>query len=170
MNTRPLIIVIILLAVITSACSSTASAKIEVKEPWVRAAAMMQASMAQSTPQGGGNMGHTEISGETMGSNSAAYMVITNSGGEADRLLSATSDVASAVEIHISEMKDGVMTMHPVTAIDIPAGGKAELKPGGYHVMLIGIKHDLKAGDKVQLTLNFEKSGQVAVEAEIHNP
>jgi copper(I)-binding protein len=97
-------------------------------------------------------------------------MIIKNRGNEADRMLSADSDVAEAVELHISEMKDGVMTMHQVDGIDVPGNGQAELKPGGLHVMLIGLKQELKAGDIVKLSLNFEKSGTITTEAEVRLP
>ena len=61
----------------------------------------------------------------------------------------------------------GMMQMSPVPNIPVPANGKAELKPGGLHMMLIGLNRELKAGDKVQLTLNFEKAGKVPVTAEV---
>jgi hypothetical protein len=67
-------------------------------------------------------------------------------------------------------MKDNVMSMSPVEAIEVPANGQVELKPGGYHVMLVGLKQDLKVGDIVKLTLVFEKAGRIDVEAEVKNP
>jgi hypothetical protein len=63
--------------------------------------------------------------------------------------------------------KDGVMSMHPVEAIDVPAGSEAVLKPGGLHVMLIGLTRDLKVGEKVVVKLTFEKAGERVVEAEV---
>ncbi len=62
------------------------------------------------------------------------------------------------------------MTMSPVEAIDVPANGQVELKPGGYHIMLIGLKQDMKVGDKIKLTLTFEKAGNVIVEAGVMEP
>ena len=60
-----------------------------------------------------------------------------------------------------------MMQMSPVPNIPVPANGKVELKPGGFHLMLIGLTRPLKIGDKVQLTLNFEKAGKIPVTAEV---
>ena len=57
--------------------------------------------------------------------------------------------------------------MQPVARLEIPAGGSVELKPGSYHIMLIGLKQDLKAGDTIEITLTFEKAGEVKVTAEV---
>jgi hypothetical protein len=97
----------------------------------------------------------------------AAYMVLQNSGAAEDRLLSVESDVAKTIELHETKEMNGMMQMSPVPNIPVPAGGKTELKPGGLHVMLIDLNRELKAGDKVQLTLNFEKAGKVPVTAEV---
>ena len=97
----------------------------------------------------------------------AAYMVLQNSGAAEDKLLSVESDVAKTIELHETKESGGMMQMSPVPNIPIAAGGKTELKPGGLHVMLIGLNRELKAGDKVQLTLNFEKAGKVPVTAEV---
>jgi len=59
------------------------------------------------------------------------------------------------------------MKMRPVPKIAVPAGGKIEMKPGGYHVMLLGLKRDLKPGEKVAVTLKFERGGNVPVEAAV---
>jgi hypothetical protein len=62
-------------------------------------------------------------------------------------------------------VKDGVMTMRPVSGgLEIPAGGKIALKPGGYHLMFIGLKRQPKQGEKFPATLTFEKAGSVTVE------
>jgi periplasmic copper chaperone A len=97
----------------------------------------------------------------------AAYLVIQNNGAAEDRLLSVESDVARTIELHETKEMNGMMQMSPVPNILVPAGGKAELKPGGFHVMLIGLNRELKAGDKIQLTLNFEKAGKIPVTAEV---
>jgi hypothetical protein len=96
-----------------------------------------------------------------------AYLTITNKGAEADRLTGAECAIAERVELHRSGMDGGMMRMTPVTAIEVPAGGKVTLAPGGYHVMLIGLKKPLAAGSKVPLTLVFEKAGRVAVEVSV---
>lgn len=97
----------------------------------------------------------------------AAYMVLQNNGAAEDKLLSIESDVAQAIELHETKESNGMLAMSPVPNIPIPANGKVELKPGGFHVMLINLNRELKAGDKVQLTLNFEKAGKVPVTAEV---
>jgi copper(I)-binding protein len=96
----------------------------------------------------------------------AGYLVIQNSGA-ADKLLSVTSDVAQTIELHESMMSGNMMSMSPVPNIEVPANGKVELKPGGFHMMLIGLTRPLKVGDKVQLTLNFEKAGKIPVTADV---
>jgi copper(I)-binding protein len=64
-------------------------------------------------------------------------------------------------------MGEGMMGMRPIARLEIPAGGSVELKPGGYHVMLIDLNQELKAGDKIEITLKFEKAGEIKVTAEV---
>lgn len=98
------------------------------------------------------------------GGNSAAYMLLHNHGTEDDALISASSDVADAVELHLSQMKaDGTMEMVQQEKIDLPADGEVELKPGSYHVMFIGLKKDLMAGSEITLTLTFQKAGEITL-------
>lgn len=98
------------------------------------------------------------------GGNSAAYMLLHNHGAEADALISASSDVAEAVELHLSQMNaDGTMEMIQQEKIDLPADGEVELKPGSYHVMLIGLKQDLMAGSEITITLTFEHAGEITL-------
>ncbi len=80
-----------------------------------------------------------------------------------DRLLGGETTVASALEIHESREEDGVMRMRPVEGIDLPPGGEAELRPGGLHVMLLGLTRSLMPGDTITLTLRFQRSGEVVV-------
>jgi hypothetical protein len=101
--------------------------------------------------------------------NGAAYMIIRNIGNQPDRLVSAAGDVAAAIELHTVENNNGVMAMRPVDSIDVPAGGQVELKPGGYHVMLVGLNQPLAPGDRFALTLQFERAGPVEVIAEVRN-
>eukprot|EP01037_Dinobryon_pediforme_P021883 gene21883-22870_t len=96
------------------------------------------------------------------------YTVISNSGKADDRLVSAASDAAAEVQLHEMAVTDGVMSMRQLTqGVVIPAGGKVEFKPGGYHVMFIGLKAPLKQGDKVHARLVFEKAGPVDVDFEV---
>jgi hypothetical protein len=105
-----------------------------------------------------------------MGTSSAAYFVVLNGSGQADYLLSAKSEAAQFVEMHRSELVGDVMTMRQVESIEIPAGGRIELEPGGYHLMLIGLKQDLEPGQQIALVLSFEKAGDIQVQAEVHSP
>ncbi len=88
-------------------------------------------------------------------------------GGAADRLLSASAGISKGVELHKMEMDGNVMRMRAVDAIDVPAGGTVELKPGGLHVMFIGLNKTLKAGERFPLTLKFEKAGEVKVDVQV---
>lgn len=101
------------------------------------------------------------------GPNGAVYLTLRNDGDGADRLVSASSDVAGSVEIHESTMADGTMSMQQVDGVDIPAGGEAMLDTGGFHIMLIDVQEDLAEGDTFGLTLSFETSGDQTVEAEV---
>jgi len=103
--------------------------------------------------------------------NSAAYMKLENSGDTPDRLLAVKSDAAVNVMLHESRMEMGVMKMvHLPNGIEIPAHGTAELKPLGLHVMLMGLKQPLKAGETLPLKLVFEKQGEVSIDAKVGQP
>jgi periplasmic copper chaperone A len=126
-----------------SAAPSAGDGTITITDPWVRAAAS--------------------------GGVSAAYFTIANGQAVDDALTGAASAVASSVGVHeTSADASGMMGMHEVESIAIPAGGSVALKPGGYHVMLMGLKQDLKAGDTVELQLTFKGSPEpVRVVAEV---
>ena len=100
---------------------------------------------------------------------SGGYLKLVNK-GTADRLLSASSPAAGVTEIHSMTMDGNVMKMRQVDAIELAPGQTVELKPGGYHLMLMGLKAPLKAGDKVPLTLKFEKAGEVVVTVNVEEP
>ncbi|MFK4085710.1 copper chaperone PCu(A)C [Kribbella sp. NPDC020789] len=86
----------------------------------------------------------------------AAFMALTNPGGSDVKLVSATSPVAGMVQLHEMAMKDGKMVMQEKAGgVTVPAGSHAHLSPGGDHIMLMGLKKALKAGDEVPLTLKF---------------
>ncbi len=98
----------------------------------------------------------------------AVYLKITNNGGIADRLTSAKTDVCVVTEIHRSFIENERMMMEPVSnGIEVPANGSAELKPGGYHLMLMGLKRSLTEGDSFAVQLNFDKSGIKTVNTKI---
>jgi periplasmic copper chaperone A len=150
------------LALLLGACAKPKAEQIEVKGAWVRAAAAPEMQMGSgSTVSGSEHMGDA---------NSAAYMVLHNLTDEADRLVSVTTDAAESAGMHITQTENDIATMRPVDSIEVPPQGQTELMPGGLHIMLVGLKHELKAGDKVKLTLQFEKAGTVDVQAEVRAP
>ena len=92
----------------------------------------------------------------------AGYMVIRNAGAAADRLVSASSPAAAAkVELHVHVNEGGVMKMREVPGYDVPGKGSFELKPGGAHLMFMQIKRPFKEGEKLPVTLKFEKAGEI---------
>jgi copper(I)-binding protein len=95
-----------------------------------------------------------------------AFVTIANTGA-ADRLIGAASPDAAKADLHESLSDNGIMKMRPVSGIDVPAGATVKLVPGGYHIMLMGLKHALVAGESIQLTLTFAKAGQVTTTATI---
>lgn len=98
-------------------------------------------------------------------SSSAAYFTITNNGGP-DVLLAVSSPAGDA-SLHSTSMANGVMKMRAAQSVDVPADGKLELKPGGMHVMVMGLKQPLVAGSSTPIDLKFEKSGEIHVVAEV---
>lgn len=98
----------------------------------------------------------------------AGYLVITNKGLSADRLLSFKTDLAGQPEVHEMSNEGGVMKMRPLAkGLAIPAGASVKLEPGGYHLMLLQLKKPLTAGQRYKATLVFEKAGAVEVEFEV---
>ena len=96
------------------------------------------------------------------------YLAIENKGGAADRLVGASGDVAGKIEIHEMTMNDGVMKMRPLDkGLAIEPGKTVKLAPGGYHLMMMDLKSPLKQGDKVPVTLEFEKAGKVQVTLDV---
>jgi len=96
---------------------------------------------------------------------SGAFMTLVNNSETAYALTAVSFSGASVVEIHETSMNDGMMRMRKVSHIDIPANGSAELKPGSYHIMLIGLEKEMKAGTAETLTLTFSDDSQKTVEA-----
>lgn len=103
--------------------------------------------------------------------NGAAYVLIENQGKADDALLSAVTPAAATVEIHQMTMEGDVMKMRAVERIDVKAGEKIDMKPGqGYHLMLMGLKKPLKAGDTFPMQLRFRKAGQVQITVTVAEP
>ena len=88
--------------------------------------------------------------------NSAAFMVLKNTSEQDRALVNARSNISKVVELHTHKKEGGMMRMRRVKQIDIKAGSETVLKPGGLHVMFIGLKQQIKAGDKVELELEFD--------------
>ena len=97
----------------------------------------------------------------------AVYFTIENSGDQADRLVSASSDVAGMVQVHETTMVDGTAQMNEVDGVDVPAGGSVTFEPGGYHVMMMDIPEPLEVGTTIDVVLSFETAGDITVAAEI---
>lgn len=98
----------------------------------------------------------------------AAYMTITNNGTAPDRVTCVASDASDQCQIHTMTMDNGVMKMRPVEGgLEIKPGETVTLKPGGYHVMLVDLKHPLQQGQTVQTELKFEKAGTIKVDSQI---
>ena len=97
------------------------------------------------------------------GGNGAVYFVIQNHNADMDELIGAASNAADAVEIHESKMEEDVMTMMHMEAVALEPSQKVKFMPGGLHVMLIGLKQELKAGDEIEITLQFMNSADIAL-------
>lgn len=96
----------------------------------------------------------------------AGYLVLKNHGNSADRLVSATGEVAGMTQVHEMAVDvKGVMTMKQLAdGLEIPAGGEVTLKPGSFHIMFMGLKQPVREGRSFKGTLTFEKAGTVEVE------
>src|SRR6516162_9270762 len=138
-----------LIAGLIGLSSATAQARdykvgsIDVIDPWSRA-----------TPKGA--------------SVAAGYMKITNNGSTADRLIGGSSEIAPTFEIHEMSMEGGIARMRPFKGgLEIKPGETVELKPASFHVMLVGLKEPLAAGEHVSAKLVFEKAGPIDVQYDV---
>jgi copper(I)-binding protein len=137
---------LILAAVLAAALTMSAQAQditagtLKISAPWTRA-----------TPKG------ASVGG--------GYLTITNTGTAPDRLVSGTSDVSSRFEIHEMSMDNGVMKMRSMPkGLEIKPGETVTFRPGGYHVMFMGLKQPFEQGKRVKATLEFEKAGKVELD------
>lgn len=94
----------------------------------------------------------------------AVYMVLSNMGHDMDRLIGAKSTLADRTEVHNHIMENGVMKMRQVEAIEVAPGTPTILQPGGLHIMFMGLKEPFIEGQKLPMTLVFEKAGEVPFE------
>lgn len=157
------VIFVVLVSIVLAGCGGAPeSPQIKAEQIWARPSMTMPA-MSEESDMGEmegkqeDSMAKMDTSPAT-GATGAVFMKLVNDGGQADKLVSAEADVATAVELHKTTMQDGVMKMSPVTAIEVPAKGSVTLKPGDYHIMLLGLTRDLNVGDTFKIKLNFEKS------------
>jgi copper(I)-binding protein len=98
----------------------------------------------------------------------SGYLTIENKGSAPDRLIGGSADVAGKVQVHEMATTNGVMTMRPLdNGLTIEPGKTVKLAPGGYHLMLFDLKSPLKQGDKVPVTLEFEKAGKVKLSLDV---
>jgi periplasmic copper chaperone A len=139
---RPLLVFTLMgLIAVTGAVAQDTSILLE--KPWVRRAAAMPESKA------------------------AGYVTVLNRGPARDALISATADVAERVELHETRNMSGMMMMERVPKVELAPGSRVELKPGSYHLMLIGLRRALTPGQTVNLTLEFERAGRITTRAEV---
>jgi copper(I)-binding protein len=96
-----------------------------------------------------------------------AYFTVENRGRAGDRLVRVESAVAGAAELHSMAMEGNLMKMRPLAALDVPAGAKVVLAPGGYNVMLVDLKRPLVAGQAFPIRLTFERAGTIEVSAQV---
>jgi copper(I)-binding protein len=120
--------------------------------------------IAQTAPKVEGAWARPTVAGQAGG---GGFLKITSA--SADRLVSASAPISKTVELHTMQMDGDVMRMREIPAIEIPAGQTVELKPGGLHVMFIGLTQTLDNGASFPLTLRFEKAGEVKVEMQVRN-
>ena len=141
MKNKKLFSILLLTTLFVSACGSS-SGELTVQDAWARPA--------------------------SKGENGAIYFVIENGTDSHNALIGASTDIASAAEVHMSMQNDqGVMTMSMQDSVQIMPGENITFKPGGLHVMLVDLKQDLKVGDTFTLTLSFEKSGDITLEIQV---
>jgi len=133
----------IALLILNAVCSTYASAQ-QVKAGDL----VLDHAWARATPAG------AKVAG--------GYLIVENKGATPDKLMGGTSRAAGKVEVHETAMSNGVATMRPVKeGLSIPPGQSVTLAPGGYHLMMTELKGPLKKGDKLVITLMFEKAGEV---------
>ena len=135
----------VLLVVASLVGAVTADPSIRIEDPWVRRAPALAGSESKT----------------------AAYLTIVNESATPDALVSATADAAASVELHETRDMAGMMMMEAVPKIVVGPGARVQLRPGGFHLMLIGLNGGLGPGQTVTLTLRFERAGSVTARAEV---
>jgi copper(I)-binding protein len=144
-----ILLVVNLLGLIAAVGAVAQEAPIRLEKPWVRRAPAMPDARPGAESNAGG------------------YVTIVNRGTSPDALVGATADVAERVELHETRNMSGMMMMEPVSKVEVAAGARVELKPGSYHLMLIGLKRALQPEQTVTLTLRFERAGALTAHAAV---
>lgn len=140
MRLAPFAAVALLLAAPASAHEFHRLGDIVVEQPWARA---------------------------TTAATGGAYMTLRNNGAAADRLIGVSSPAAERAEIHETRIEDGTATMRPAPGLEIKRRASVQLRPGGLHVMLIGLRRPLREGERITLALTFERAGTIEIEARV---
>lgn len=130
----------LLLSAALALSAASRAAPVDIDEPWTRATAPGQ-----------------KVAGAFMGLTAHKDM----------RLVGGATPAAETVELHFMRMQDGRMEMRALDAIDLPAGVRVDLAPGGFHAMLIGLKKQIRGGDRVPLTLTFKDAGGKTEQIEV---
>ncbi|RYJ30413.1 copper metallochaperone, Cox17 [Streptomyces sp. L-9-10] len=156
-RTLPALAVALTAALALAGCSSASSASSS-------SSSSASGSSSGSSANPSGNTPQLKVSGGYMprpvGDLAAGFLVVTNSGGAADKLTSVTSDISDDITIHSTENQK----MRKVKFFDIPAGGELNLARGGNHIMFMGLTRQPKEGQKVSIELHFEKADPIKVE------
>jgi hypothetical protein len=126
----------------------------------------------QDIERGSASLGQLEVSDAFVraapaGDVSALYFTVKNGGSTADALVGARVEIAGATEVHEMVTEGSQSMMRPVERIDVPAGGEAVLEPGGYHVMLMNLKEELREGERIEVVLELEQAGSVTLEVPV---
>jgi copper(I)-binding protein len=140
----PVVVVLLLAAAVAPSWAQAPS--VEVRAAWLRRAPV--------------------VAGDT-GATAAAYLTIDNRTRTSEALLSVTTDASERVEIHETRWMSGMAMMEPVRRLSIAPNSSVEMKPGGIHLMLIGLRRPLGAGDRITFELVFAHAGTVRVQADV---
>lgn len=132
----------VVLAIAPVVAQGPGKGDVQVRDPWARA-----------TPPG------AKVA--------AGYLEIRNSGNQPDRVIGASTPAAERVELHVQVRDGDVLKMREVKSFEIPARGRLSLRPGGSHLMLFGPKKPFVKGERIPLTLRFERAGELQVELEV---
>ena len=138
---KKLFVVILAGVILLSACGNAETGDIEIHDPWARPTAQ--------------------------GQNAAVYFQIHNHSKTADELIGVSTNVTDVAEIHESKMENDVMQMNMVSSIPLSADEEVNFEPGGYHVMLVGINQEFKAGDHIGVILHFKTHEDIVVNVSV---